>query len=361
MLVGTSSHSQHCDGGDSTGLTPVRHKHTHKTTHTLLEKLSPVRFLRHTVTLVMFLRVADQDVVDGDVDQLHEEADEAHDEEANARRDRNLGELCAATHTPETQPARHPEHQHPPILQHDRSDPVRESAPSRIQRHPRHGRKTVSEAGGGVTWTPRHAVHARRRALKRTRTRHDTQIAAEQWAIPRAHRHGTVAQGDTGPSGLPPPQTASFFFWFYSPLAAPTRVTGKVRARTDTSVTTVRHGIATTRTLAVWLLALGDQVSGVLVELAQGVGRLLLLATHACLGQQAQRAVRQNSRRWGPRRCWCHASATSTALKRRFADATTQRVRHGSPGRGREAPLPTAHTSPRTFKMVVCSPMCTCR
>ncbi len=43
------------------------------------------------------LRVADQDVVDGDVDELHEEANEAHDEEANTGGNCNLGELCEPT------------------------------------------------------------------------------------------------------------------------------------------------------------------------------------------------------------------------------------------------------------------------
>ena len=41
----------------------------------------------------MFL-CADNDVVDGDVDQLDEETDEAHDEEPNASGAGDLGELC---------------------------------------------------------------------------------------------------------------------------------------------------------------------------------------------------------------------------------------------------------------------------
>lgn len=37
---------------------------------------------------------SDENVVDGDVDQLDEEADEAHDHEADGSGDRDLHELC---------------------------------------------------------------------------------------------------------------------------------------------------------------------------------------------------------------------------------------------------------------------------
>lgn len=38
--------------------------------------------------------MADENVVDWDVDELHEEADETHDEEADGSCDGNLGEFC---------------------------------------------------------------------------------------------------------------------------------------------------------------------------------------------------------------------------------------------------------------------------
>ena len=74
---------------------PLRmgHGHFFKKRRLIRKKLSLNRFDRRHDLLLLLLLGPDDDVVDGDVDELDEEPDEPHDTETNRGGDSDLAEL----------------------------------------------------------------------------------------------------------------------------------------------------------------------------------------------------------------------------------------------------------------------------
>ena len=70
----------------------VRHPTVQKVIHTATSSAAAVA--THHLSQNPALSAANDDVVDGDMDELDEEADEAHKQEADAGRAGDLGELC---------------------------------------------------------------------------------------------------------------------------------------------------------------------------------------------------------------------------------------------------------------------------